>query len=83
MESRLKANGGEDEEETESAVLVSTLNLVDLAGSESVRHTGATGERQKEGAMINTRCVCLKKNAGLALVGIPDITHVGYVLLLF
>ncbi len=37
------------------AVLVSTLNLVDLAGSESVRHTGATGERQKEGGMINQR----------------------------
>jgi hypothetical protein len=29
----------------------STLSLVDLAGSESVRHTGATGERQKEGGM--------------------------------
>ena len=37
------------------AVRVSTLNLVDLAGSESVRHTGATGERQKEGGMINQR----------------------------
>jgi centromeric protein E len=39
----------------DGAVLISTLNLVDLAGSESVRHTGATGERQKEGGMINTR----------------------------
>jgi len=35
------------------AVRVSTLNLVDLAGSESVRHTGATGDRQKEGGIIN------------------------------
>lgn len=39
----------------DGAVRVSTLNLVDLAGSESVRHTGATGERQKEGGMINQR----------------------------
>ena len=34
---------------------VSTLCLVDLAGSESVKHTGATGERQKEGGKINQR----------------------------
>lgn len=45
----------EDEEESDAAVLISTLNLVDLAGSESVRHTGATGDRQKEGGMINQR----------------------------
>ena len=47
----------EDDEEDENlgAVLVSTLNLVDLAGSESVRHTGATGDRQKEGGLINQR----------------------------
>jgi centromeric protein E len=55
-----KTNEDVDEENSEtsgydSAVRVSTLNLVDLAGSESVRHTGATGERQKEGGMINTR----------------------------
>ena len=43
------------EPDDDGAVLISTLNLVDLAGSESVRHTGATGERQKEGGMINTR----------------------------
>ena len=36
---------------------VSTLDLVDLAGSESVRHTGATEDRQKEGGMINKRYV--------------------------
>ncbi len=41
----------------DGAVLISTLNLVDLAGSESVRHTGATGERQKEGGKINQRYV--------------------------
>ena len=37
------------------SLLRSTLNLVDLAGSESVKHTGATGERMKEGAKINQR----------------------------
>jgi centromeric protein E len=41
--------------EGDGAVRISTLNLVDLAGSESVRHTGATGERQKEGGLINQR----------------------------
>lgn len=34
---------------------VSSLCLVDLAGSESVKHTGATGDRQKEGGKINQR----------------------------
>lgn len=60
IESREKSADGEPGElnadnESAGAVLVSTLNLVDLAGSESVRHTGATGERQKEGGMINQR----------------------------
>ena len=45
--------GGENQRD--ESVLISTLNLVDLAGSESVRHTGATGERMKEGAKINQR----------------------------
>lgn len=55
IESRVRkeseANDGNDDETT----LVSTLNLVDLAGSESVRLTGATGDRQKEGGNINKR----------------------------
>jgi centromeric protein E len=61
IESREKdihEDGENDENRSPSgdgAVRVSTLNLVDLAGSESVRHTGATGERQKEGGMINQR----------------------------
>jgi centromeric protein E len=59
IESRSKPQEGGDENDDSSggdgAVLVSTLNLVDLAGSESVRHTGATGDRQKEGGMINQR----------------------------
>jgi len=42
-------------DQDDGSVLISTMNLVDLAGSESVRHTGATGERMKEGAKINQR----------------------------
>ena len=47
---------------SDGAVRISTLNLVDLAGSESVRHTGATGERQKEGGLINQRYVKMKRS---------------------
>ena len=47
---RLSEDGDND-----GAVIVSTMNLVDLAGSESVKHTGATGDRQKEGGNINRR----------------------------
>ncbi|CAM9503144.1 unnamed protein product, partial [Phaeothamnion confervicola] len=42
-------------------VLVASLNLVDLAGSESVRHTGATGQRQKEGGKINQSLLSLSR----------------------
>jgi len=45
----------DEEDDGEGAVRISTLNLVDLAGSESVKHTGATGDRLKEGAKINQR----------------------------
>ena len=60
IESRQKEPSGENDTslmdgDDDGAVRVSTLNLVDLAGSESVRHTGATGDRQKEGGMINQR----------------------------
>jgi centromeric protein E len=63
IESREKDQQNENEDDnrrdsistSDGAVRVSTLNLVDLAGSESVRHTGATGERQKEGGLINQR----------------------------
>jgi centromeric protein E len=37
----------------DGGVRVSSLSLVDLAGSESVRLTGSTGDRQKEGQYIN------------------------------
>lgn len=49
------------EEDVDQAVLVATLNLVDLAGSESVRHTGATGQRQKEGGKINQSLLTLSR----------------------
>jgi centromeric protein E len=46
----------QEDDDNDGAVQVSTLNLVDLAGSESIRYTGATGKRQKEGGRINQRC---------------------------
>lgn len=48
-------------DDVDPAVLVATLNLVDLAGSESVRHTGATGLRQKEGGNINRSLLTLSQ----------------------
>jgi centromeric protein E len=57
--SRIDDNDENENEDTGGAIRVSTLNLVDLAGSESVRHTGATGDRQKEGGMINQRYVII------------------------
>lgn len=54
-------NGGSANEEDDGAVKVSTLNLIDLAGSESVKHTGATGIRQKEGAKINQSLLTLSR----------------------
>ena len=47
--------------ESDGAVLVASLNLVDLAGSESVRHTGATGQRAKEGGKINQSLLSLSR----------------------
>ncbi|KAL7550980.1 hypothetical protein ACHAWF_014188 [Thalassiosira exigua] len=66
VESRLKRAKEEGEHEDDNdddseAVRVSTLNLVDLAGSESVRNTGATGDRQKEGGKINQSLLTLSR----------------------
>jgi centromeric protein E len=47
--------------ERDMSVLVASLNLVDLAGSESVRHTGATGQRAKEGGKINQSLLSLSR----------------------
>lgn len=47
--------------ETDGAVLIASLNLVDLAGSESVRHTGAIGQRAKEGGKINQSLLSLSR----------------------
>ena len=49
IESKESARSGG---EPDGAILVASLNLVDLAGSESVRHTGAIGQRAKEGGTI-------------------------------
>jgi centromeric protein E len=46
-------------ETTTGKVRVSTLSLVDLAGSESVKNTGSTGVRQKEGQYINKSLLTL------------------------
>jgi centromeric protein E len=40
-------------------VRISSLSLVDLAGSESVKYTGSTGVRQKEGQYINKSLLTL------------------------
>ena len=37
----------------------SVINLIDLAGSEKAGQTGATGDRLKEGSMINKSLSCL------------------------
>lgn len=40
---------------------MATLSLVDLAGSESVKHTGAMGQRAKEGGKINQSLLSLSR----------------------
>ncbi len=37
------------------------IHFVDLAGSESLKRTGATGQRAKEGISINSGLVCIEK----------------------
>ena len=66
LESRMKNEDGDAIADArapaaDSIVRVSTLNLVDLAGSESVRLTGASGERQKEGGKINQSLLTLSR----------------------
>ncbi|XP_076278067.1 uncharacterized protein LOC143207979 [Lasioglossum baleicum] len=50
---RITIESREASGDSDSVIQVSQLNLVDLAGSERARHTGATGERFKEGLHIN------------------------------
>lgn len=45
--------------EQTGVVRVSQLNLVDLAGSERVAHTGAAGQRLREGGHINQSLLTL------------------------
>ena len=61
IEHQLQTQIEEEDEEVDEAVLVATLNLVDLAGSESVRHTGASGQRAKEGGKINQSLLSLSR----------------------
>jgi len=67
--------GGADGD-VDGAVLVATLNLVDLAGSESVRHTGATGNRAKEGGKINQSLLTLSRV--IHALGQDGNTHKGF-----
>eukprot|EP00536_Pseudo-nitzschia_multiseries_P008863 jgi/Psemu1/297078/fgenesh1_pm.234_\ len=60
----------------DGAIRISTLNLVDLAGSESVRHTGATGDRQKEGGLINQSLLTLSRV--IVALGAPNQTHINF-----
>ncbi|KAL3804955.1 hypothetical protein ACHAW5_006217, partial [Stephanodiscus triporus] len=71
-------DGGKSSRTSSQKVLttVSNLNLVDLAGSESVRVTGATGERQKEGGKINQSLLTLSRV--LLKLGKKDGGHVNY-----
>lgn len=62
--------------DVDGAVLVATLNLVDLAGSESVRHTGATGNRAKEGGKINQSLLTLSRV--IHALGQDGNTHKGF-----
>ncbi|CAN0570889.1 unnamed protein product, partial [Ectocarpus sp. 12 AP-2014] len=71
---RLKVHASQ--EEVDQSTLVATLNLVDLAGSESVRHTGATGTRQKEGGMINQSLLTLSRV--IQTLTQPGHSHVNY-----
>jgi centromeric protein E len=58
MESKEIALEGQ---EADGAIRVSSLTLVDLAGSESVKHTGSTGQRAKEGGKINQSLLSLSR----------------------
>ncbi|KAH8050274.1 hypothetical protein JL722_11479 [Aureococcus anophagefferens] len=68
-----------------SGVLVGALSLVDLAGSESVRLTGASGLRAKEGGKINTSLLTLsrvikqlgegQRSGGEAFVKLAPVVH--------
>ncbi|CAM9996711.1 unnamed protein product, partial [Discosporangium mesarthrocarpum] len=67
------------QEEVDGAIRVATLNLVDLAGSESVRHTGSTGARQKEGGKINQSLLTLSRVIqSLSQHGSGGSVHVNY-----
>ena len=59
IESRESSRGGNSD--PDGAIRIASLNLVDLAGSESVRHTGSSGQRAKEGGKINQSLLSLSR----------------------
>jgi hypothetical protein len=66
----------ESQDKESGTVLFASLNLVDLAGSESVRHTGASGQRAKEGGMINQSLLSLSRV--IQALSQPGNGHINY-----
>jgi hypothetical protein len=58
---RLTVESRVTNEHGEVSVRSASLSLVDLAGSESVKNTGATGQRAKEGGKINQSLLSLSR----------------------
>jgi hypothetical protein len=54
-----RSSSGTPSSNVKGPVRISSLSLVDLAGSESVKATGSTGVRQKEGQYINKSLLTL------------------------
>lgn len=54
-----RSSSGTPSSNIKGPVRISSLSLVDLAGSESVKATGSTGVRQKEGQYINKSLLTL------------------------
>jgi centromeric protein E len=54
-----RSSNGTPSSNIKGPVRISSLSLVDLAGSESVKATGSTGVRQKEGQYINKSLLTL------------------------
>jgi centromeric protein E len=60
------------------SIRISSLSLVDLAGSESVKLSGSTGERRKEGQYINQSLMTLGKVVYSLSEGEASKRHIPY-----